>query len=162
MATAVDYSNVNKAYAHTQSQAKPTTPMPGEHLDVFPARLPRHCEPPLMSYTVENMWPPMYVLGWLYTSEEFEARLGQGDPMTVFKERIRRPFQAKFKGANVSSPSLDTTSGPCIVSVGSNSSVRSLARAHQENSIEATKALLGETAEPEWIRVPLAEMAGLF
>ncbi|KAI5833896.1 hypothetical protein K523DRAFT_341558 [Schizophyllum commune Tattone D] len=109
-----------------------------------------------------NMWPPMYMLGWSYTPEEFEARLGQGDPMNVFKERIRRPFQAKFQGANVSSPSLDTTSGPCIVSVGSNSSMRSLARAHQENSIETTKALLGETAEPEWIRVPLAEMAGLF
>ncbi|KAL1689526.1 hypothetical protein GGG16DRAFT_57649, partial [Schizophyllum commune] len=144
-------------------------PMPDEHLDVFPARLPRPCEPPLVLYTVDNMWPPMYMLGWSYTTDEFEARLGQGEPMEVFKERIRRPFQAKFKGTNVasltarrSSPSLDTTSGPCIVSVGSNSSVRSLARAHQENSIETTKALLGETAEPEWIRVPLAEMAGLF
>ncbi|KAI5887528.1 uncharacterized protein SCHCODRAFT_01338629 [Schizophyllum commune H4-8] len=109
-----------------------------------------------------NMWPPMYVLGWSYTPEEFEARLGPGDPMEVYKERIRRPFQAKFEGANVSSPNLHTTSGPCIVSVGSNSSVRSLGKAKQENSIEATKALLGETAEPEWIRIPLAEMVGLF
>ena len=75
--------------------------MPDEHLDVFTARLPRPCEPPLMLCTVENMWPPMYMLGWSYTTDEFEARLGQGEPMEVFKERIRRPFQAKFKGTNV-------------------------------------------------------------
>ncbi|KAL1712876.1 hypothetical protein EV715DRAFT_171292, partial [Schizophyllum commune] len=79
------------------SKPKPKSVLPGEHLDLFPARLPRDCEPPLMGTDVQGLQPPMYILGWDYTLQEFEERFGESDePTIIFKERIKRPFYEKY------------------------------------------------------------------
>ncbi|EPQ55618.1 hypothetical protein GLOTRDRAFT_121161 [Gloeophyllum trabeum ATCC 11539] len=99
MAAPVD--DLNKAYIQAQAKPRPIKPKPGQHLDVFPARLPRRCEPPLICCVVENLRPPMYLLGWHFTLEEFVARFGKGNPVHVFRDRIQEPFYAKHKGMNV-------------------------------------------------------------
>ncbi|KAI5887531.1 uncharacterized protein SCHCODRAFT_01034997 [Schizophyllum commune H4-8] len=88
------YSRLNDI--HCQARPRPTKVQRGERLDLFPARLTHHSVPPLMSLVVDGLLPPMYILGWYYTMNDFAERFGRGDALNVFEARILGPFHEKY------------------------------------------------------------------
>ena len=91
------YDDLKNLYAQANLPPEAKKVKPGEHLDIFPARLPRHCAPPLRISELRGLFPPLYILGWYYTMTEFGKRFGQDRPLDVFETRILDPYYEKLK-----------------------------------------------------------------
>ncbi|KAL1678351.1 hypothetical protein EV122DRAFT_252010 [Schizophyllum commune] len=158
MDPAINYDDLKNLYAQANLPPKAKKVKPGEHLDIFPNRLRRHCAPPLRISELRGLFPPMHILGWYYTMTEFGKRFGQDRPLDVFETRILDPYYEKLKDvADVPAPLLssDYVNKFCIVYVASNSNGASMEASRVSLIVDGLGGILGEVTEPQWIRMPV-------
>ncbi|KAL1692686.1 hypothetical protein GGG16DRAFT_112000 [Schizophyllum commune] len=67
MDPAINYDDLKNLYAQASLPPEAKKVKPGEYLNIFPARLPRHCSPPVRISELRGLLLPMYILGWYYT-----------------------------------------------------------------------------------------------
>ncbi|KAL1711903.1 hypothetical protein EV715DRAFT_297581 [Schizophyllum commune] len=158
MDPAINYDDPKNLYAQANLPPEAKKVKPGEHLDIFPARLPRHCAPPVRISELRGLFPPMFILGWYYTMTEFGRRFGQDRPLAVFETRILNPYYEKLKDlADVPTPLLssDYVNKFCVVYVASNSNGASMEASRVSLMIDGLRDILGEDTEPQWICMPV-------